>query len=198
MKTFELKGSKRESTGKKAAKAYRKESLIPCVLYGGSEVVHFTVTKDGIRKLVYTPEVYTVDLSVDGKNYTAILKDMQFHPVNDELIHADFLQIFKDKPVVLEIPLVLEGLAQGVKEGGKLSMDMRKLKVKGLYKDFPEKLVVNIENLGLGKTIQVGDLNYKNLELLNTKNSVVASVKATRAVKATGPAGTTEAAPAKE
>jgi len=198
MKTFELKGSKRESTGKKAAKAYRKESLIPCVLYGGSEVVHFTVTKDGIRKLVYTPEVYTVDLSVDGKNYTAILKDMQFHPVSDELIHADFLQIFKDKPVVLEIPLVLEGLAQGVKEGGKLSMDMRKLKVKGLYKDFPEKLVVNIENLGLGKTIQVGDLNYKNLELLNTKNSVVASVKATRAVKATGPAGTTEAAPAKE
>jgi len=198
MKTFELKGSKRESTGKKAAKAYRKDSLIPCVLYGGGEVVHFTVTKDGIRKLVYTPEVYTVDLSVDGKNYTAILKDMQFHPVSDELIHADFLQIFKDKPVVLEIPLVLEGLAQGVKEGGKLSMDMRKLKVKGLYKDFPEKLVVNIENLGLGKTIQVGDLNYKNLELLNTKNSVVASVKATRAVKATGTGEATEATPAKE
>jgi len=191
MKTFELKGSKRESTGKKAAKAYRKESLIPCVLYGGSEVVHFTVTKEGIRKLIYTPEVHIVDLSVEGKKYTAILKDMQTHPVSDELIHADFQQIFKDKPVVMEIPIVLEGLAQGVKEGGKLSMEMRKLKVKGLYKDFPEKIVVNIENLGLGKTIQVGNLNFKNLELLNAKDNVVASVKSTRAAKGMAAAATT-------
>jgi large subunit ribosomal protein L25 len=205
MKIFELKGAKRESTGKKAAKAYRKESLVPCVLYGGGEVVHFTVTKDGIRKLIYTPEVYTVDLTIEGKNYAAILKDTQYHPVSDELIHADFLQIFKDKPVVIEIPIVLEGLAQGVKEGGKLSMEMRKLKVKGLYKDFPEKLVVNIENLGLGKTIQVGNLSFKNLELLNVKENVVASVKTTRAVKgATETPGTTTAAtpgttpPAKE
>jgi len=191
MKVFELTGSKRESTGKKAAKAYRKESLVPCVLYGGSEVVHFTVTKEGIRKLIYTPEVHTVDLSINGKKYTAILKDMQTHPVSDELIHADFLEIFKDKPVVMEIPIVLEGLAQGVKEGGKLSMEMRKLKVKGLYKDFPEKLVVNIENLGLGKTIQVGNLNFKNLELLNAKDNVVASVKSTRAAKGMVPAATT-------
>jgi len=191
MKVFELKGSKRESTGKKAAKAYRKESLIPCVLYGGSEVVHFTVTKDGIRKLVYTPEVQVVNLSVEGEKYTAILKEMQFNPVSDELIHADFLQIFADKPVIMEIPIVLEGLAQGVKEGGKLSMEMRKLKVKGLYKDFPEKLVVNIENLGLGKTIQVGNLDFKNLELLNAKDNVVASVKSTRAAKGMAPAAAT-------
>ena len=183
MKTFELTGSKRESTGKKAAKAYRKESLVPCVLYGGDEVVHFTVTKEGIRKLVYTPEVYIVNLSVEGKNYAAILKEMQFHPASDELMHADFLQVFENKPVVLEIPIVLEGLAQGVKDGGKLSMDMRKLKVKGLYKYFPEKLVVNIENLGLGKTIQVGNLNFDHLELLNAKDNVIASVKVTRAAK---------------
>jgi len=183
MKTFDLTGTKRESTGKKAAKAYRKESLIPCVLYGGDEVVHFTVTKEGIRKLVYTPEIHIVNLSVEGKNYAAILKEMQFHPASDELIHVDFLQVFDNKPVVLEIPIVLEGLAQGVKDGGKLSMDMRKLKVKGLYKHFPEKLVINIENLGLGKTIQVGNLNFDNLELLNAKDNVVASVKATRAAK---------------
>jgi len=183
MKTFELKGIKRENTGKKAAKADRKESLVPCVLYGGSEVVHFTVTKEGIRKLVYTPEVFIVNLLIDGKKYTAILKDLQFHPVSDALLHADFLQIFKEKPVVLEIPIVLEGLAQGVKDGGKLSMDMRKLRVKGLYKDFPEKLVINIENLGLGKTIQVGNLNFKNLELLNAKETVVAAVKLTRAAR---------------
>ena len=192
MKTFELTGSKREGTGKKAAKAYRKDSLIPCVLYGGEEVVHFTVTKEGIRKLIYTPDVQLVNLTVEGKNYVAILKEMQMHPVSDELMHADFLQIFENKPVVLEIPIVLEGLAQGVKDGGKLSMDMRKLKVKGLYKDFPERLVINIENLGLGKTIQVGNLHFDNLEILNAKDNVVAGVKATRAVK-----GAPAAAPAK-
>jgi len=180
MKLFELKGSKREGTGKKAAKAYRRESLIPCVLYGGEEVVHFTVTKDGVRKLIYTPEVQLVDLTIDGKNYKAVLKEIQFHPVSDELLHIDFLQIFEDKPVVLEIPIELSGLAEGVKAGGKLSMEMRKLKVKGLYKNFPEKLIINVEDLGLGKTIQVGNIHFDNLELLNAKDNVVASVKSTR------------------
>jgi large subunit ribosomal protein L25 len=184
MKLFELKGSKREGTGKKAAKAYRKESLIPCVLYGGDEVVHFTVTKDSVRKLIYTPEVQIVDLTIDGKNCRAILKETQFHPVSDELLHADFLQVFEDKPVVLEVPIELEGLAEGVKAGGKLSKEMRKLKVKGLYKNFPEKLVINIENLGLGKTIQVGGIYFDNLELLNAKDNVVAAVKSTRVSKA--------------
>lgn len=183
MKLFELKGSKRESTGKKAAKAYRRESLIPCVLYGGGEVVHFTITKDSVRKLIYTPEVHIVDLTVEGKNYKAILKETQFHPVSDELLHADFLQIFEDKPVVMEIPVELAGLAEGVKAGGKLSLGMRKLKVKGLYKDFPEKLTINIENLGLGKSIPVGDVHFDNLELLNVKNNVVATVKSTRAAR---------------
>ena len=183
MKTFELTGSKREGTVKKAAKAYRKESLVPCVLYGGDEVVHFTVTKEGIRKLIYSPEVFIVNLSIDEKNFVAILKDTQYHPVSDELLHADFLQIFEDKPAILEIPIVLEGLAQGVKDGGKLSADMRKLKVKGFFKDFPEKLVINIENLGLGKTIQVGNLNFENLELLNAKDNVVAAVRLTRAAR---------------
>jgi large subunit ribosomal protein L25 len=188
MKTFELKGSKRESTGKKAAKAYRKESLIPCVLYGGDEVVHFTVTKEGVRKLIYTPEVHIVSLSVEGKNYAAILKEMQTHPVSDEVMHIDFMQIFENKPVVLEITIVLEGVSQGVKYGGKLSMDMRKLKVRGLYKDFPEKLAINIENLGLGKTIQVGNLHFDKLEILNAKDNVVAAVKVTRASKGTAAA----------
>jgi large subunit ribosomal protein L25 len=184
MKLFELKGSKRESIGKKAAKAYRKESLIPCVLYGGEEVVHFAVTKDSVRKLIYTPEVHIIDLTIEEKNCKAILKDTQFHPVSDELLHADFLQIYEDKPVVLEIPIELEGLAEGVKAGGKLSREMRKLKVKGLYKNFPEKLIINIENLGLGKSIQVGSIHFDNLELLNAKDNVVAVVKSTRASKA--------------
>lgn len=183
MKTFELEGSKREGTGKKAAKAFRKESLVPCVLYGGKEVAHFTVDKEAIRKLIHTPEVFIVNLTIDGKSCTAILKDMQFHPVSDELLHADFQEVFADKPVVMGIPVALEGLAEGVKAGGKLSLEMRKLKVKGLYKNFPEKLVINIENLGLGKTIQVGALSFDNLELLNAKDNVVAAVKLTRAAR---------------
>jgi large subunit ribosomal protein L25 len=183
MKTFQLEGSKREGTGKKAAKAYRKESLVPCVLYGGEEVIHFTVPKEATRKLIYTPEIFIVNLSIDGKKYNAILKDSQYHPVTDELLHADFLQIFEDKPVIIEIPIVLEGLAEGVKAGGKLSLEMRKLKVKGLYKNFPEKLTVNVETLGLGKTVQVGKLAFDNLEILNAKDGVVAAVKLTRAAR---------------
>jgi len=183
MKTFQLEGSKRDGIGKKAAKAYRKESLVPCVLYGGEEVTHFTVDKEGIRKLIYTPEVQIVDLSINGKKCTAILKDSQYHPVNDELLHADFQQIFEDKPVIIEIPVALEGLAEGVKAGGKLSLEMRKLRVRGLYKNFPEKLTINIESLGLGKTIQVGKLAFENLELLNAKDNVVAAVKLTRAAR---------------
>lgn len=183
MKTFQLKGTQREGIGKKAAKAYRKESLVPCVLYGGENVVHFTVEKEAIRKLIYTPEVFIINLSVDEKSCTAILKDAQYHPVTDELLHADFLQIFEDKPVVFAIPVVLEGLAEGVRAGGKLSLEMRKLKVKGLYKNFPETLKIDITNLGLGKTVQVGSLSFDNLELLNAKDNVVCAVKLTRAAR---------------
>jgi large subunit ribosomal protein L25 len=188
MKTFQLEGSQREQTGKKAAKAYRREALIPCVLYGGEKVSHFTVSKEGIRKLIYTPEIYIVELTIDGKLSKAVLKETQFHPVSDELLHVDFLEVFDTKPVVIDIPIELEGLAEGVKAGGKLSMEMRKLRVKGLYSHLPEKLSVNIENLGLGKSIQVGELHYDNLELLNAKDNVVASVKLTRAARGTAAA----------
>ncbi len=183
MKTFELKGTLRNDLGKKASKAYRVENMVPCVLYGGEEVKHFNATTEGIRKLVYTPEVYIVNLELDGKTVTAIMKDLQFQPVSDQLLHADFLQISDKKPIIMEIPVVLEGLAEGVKAGGKLSLEMRKLKVKGLYKDFPEKLAINIENLGLGKTIQIGALSFPNLELLNAKDNVVCAVKLTRAAR---------------
>lgn len=183
MKTFELKGTLRENLGKKATKAYRGESLVPCVLYGGKEVKHFNVAFDGIRKLVYTPEVYIVNLDLDGKKVNAIMMELQFHPVSDQLLHADFFEVSEGKPITMEIPVVLEGLSEGVKAGGKLSLEMRKLKVKGLYKNLPEKLIINVENLGLGKTIQVGQLNFPNLELLNSKDNVVCAVKLTRAAR---------------
>ena len=190
MKTFELIGSVRENVGKKASKLYRSKKLVPCVLYGGKEVVHFTVEREAIRKLIYTPEVQLVNLTIAGKSQMTILKDMQFHPVTEQLLHADFYHIEPDKPVVLNIPVVLEGLAEGVKAGGKLSLEMRKLKVKGLYKNFPEKLLINIEKLTLGKTLQIGELHFEGLELLNAKDNVVCAVKLTRAARGVAAAKT--------
>lgn len=186
MKTFELKGSVRTDLGKKATAALRKEGLVPAVFYGGEKATtttHITVSVKDANKLIYTPEIYLIELDIDGTKTKAILKDMQFHPVTDEVLHLDFLHVFEDKPVVIDVPVVLNGLAEGVKAGGKLSLDMRKLKVKALYKNIPEKLHVNIEHLALGKSIQVGELSFDNLELLNAKNAVVCRVQLTRAAR---------------
>ncbi|MDR2474335.1 MAG: 50S ribosomal protein L25/general stress protein Ctc [Bacteroidales bacterium] len=183
MKTFDLKGTVRKGTGKKAAKAVRTEGEVPCVLYGGSETVHFQTKSSGIRKLLYTPDIYLINLDIDGKVVSAIVKETQFHPVKDVVLHADFLEVKADEPIVISVPVQLEGLAEGVKAGGKLSLEKRKLKVKGLYKHVPERLVVNVESLGLGKTIQVGRLLFDNLTLLDAKNAVVCAVKLTRAAR---------------
>ena len=183
MKTFELKGTVRTELGKKATKADRVAETVPCVLYGGTENIHFTTTVGDIRKLIYTPEVYVVNLDVDGKKTKAIMKALQFHPVSDKVLHIDFLQLAEDKPVVIELPVKLEGLAEGVKAGGKLSLEMRKLKVKGLYTQFPENIVINVSELGLGKSIQVAKVSVAGLEILNNKNAVVAQVKLTRAAR---------------
>lgn len=183
MKVFELKGTVRTGLGKKATKADRVSDNVPCVLYGGAENVHFTATASDLRKLIYSPEVYIVDLTVDGKSCKAIMKSLQFHPVSDRVLHIDFLEVSETKPVVVEIPVQLNGLAEGVKAGGKLSLEMRKLRVKGLYTNFPERINIDVTNLGLGKSIQVGALKLENLEILNAKIAVVAQVKLTRAAR---------------
>jgi large subunit ribosomal protein L25 len=183
MKTFELKGTTRPELGKKATKAVRANEAIPCVLYGGEKTIHFQVEYGDIRKLIFTPEIFLVSLDIEGKKVNAILKDIQFHPVKDTVLHIDFLEVFKEKPIVIEVPVKLLGLAEGVKLGGKLSQEMRKLKVKALYTDVPEKLEVNVENLGLGKTIQVGALSFDKLTILNSPMNVVAAVKLTRAAR---------------
>lgn len=152
-------------------------------MYGGKEIVHFTVTNDELRNLVYTPHIYVVDLIIDGKKYNAIMKDIQFHPVKDNILHVDFYEIDEAKPIVMEVPIQLEGLAEGVKAGGKLALQMRKLKVKALYNEIPERLTINVSHLGLGKTIKVGELHYEGLELLNAKEAVVCAVKLTRAAR---------------
>ena len=189
MKSIEITGTartiaERSSEQARALKAIRKNNGVPCVLYGkGVETIHFTVTNDELRNLVYTPHIYVVDLIIDGKKVNAIMKDIQFHPVKDTILHVDFYQIDETNPIVMEVPVQLEGLAEGVKAGGKLSLQMRKLKVKALYNVIPERLVINVSHLGLGKTIKVGELNFEGLEILNAKDAVVCAVKLTRAAR---------------
>ena len=179
MKTFQLEGKSREVAAtsadqKRALKAMRKNNEIPAVLYGGEKVSHFTLTKDSVRNLVYTPEIYVVELTIDGNKTMAIVKDIQFQPVTDAILHMDFLEVSENKPVVMEVPVILEGHAEGVKAGGKLNLQMRKLKV---------KVYINVDHLGLGKTIQVGALHFEGLELMNAKNAVVCAVQLTRAAR---------------
>ncbi|MBQ8602978.1 MAG: 50S ribosomal protein L25/general stress protein Ctc [Bacteroides sp.] len=190
MKTIEIKGSVRTDIGKKATRELRKNNGVPCVLYGVKKdenglpvATHFTVTVEGLRKLVYTPNIYLVNLDIDGTVVTAIMKDIQFHPVSDAILHVDFLQVEENKPVAMEVPVQLEGLAEGVRAGGKLALQIRKLKVKALYSAIPERLVIDVTPLGLGKTIKVGELSYEGLELLNAKDAVVCAVKLTRAAR---------------
>lgn len=190
MRSIAINGSLRTEIGKKATKSVRKADAVPCVLYGaqkdanGNQVAtHFTVTNDELRNLVYTPHIYVVDLTIDGKTVNAIMKDIQFHPVTDKILHVDFYQIDEANPIVMEVPVKLEGLAEGVKAGGKLALQVRKLKVKALYNVIPERLVIDVTNLGLGKTIKVGELSYEGLELLNAKEAVVCAVKLTRAAR---------------
>ncbi|MGQ1888921.1 50S ribosomal protein L25/general stress protein Ctc [Thermophagus sp. OGC60D27] len=186
MQTIELKATKREDLGKTATRKLRKEGRVPCVIYGGKETIHVSALLKDFNKLIFTPKVHLVNLDVEGEKYDAIIQDVQFHPVSDNAIHVDFLQVFQDKPITIEIPVKLKGLAVGVKAGGKLTLEKRKLKVKALTKDIPDMLEIDVTNLGLGKSIQVGQLNFENIELLNTSNQVVASVKLTRAARAAG------------
>ena len=180
MKTFQLEGKGREVAAtsadqKRALKAMRKNQEIPAVLYGGEKVTHFTVNVEGVRKLVYTPEIFAVELN--------IVKDIQFQPVTDAIMHMDFMEVSDSKPVAMEVPVVLEGHAEGVKAGGKLTLRMRKLRVKAIYTQIPEKLTINVDHLGLGKSMQVGTLHFEGLELMNAKNAVVCAVQLTRAAR---------------
>lgn len=180
MKTFDLKGNKRTELGKKSTRELRKQELVPCVLYGGAENVHFSVVSKDFKNLVYTPNVYLVNLEIDGKKYRAVMQNIQFNTVSDEIEHVDFLEISDDKLMNIQIPVKLIGVSEGVKQGGKLMLKMRKLRVKGFPKDFPDTLDVEVSALMLGKSIKVGELSFKNLEVLDPKNAVVTTVRLTR------------------
>jgi large subunit ribosomal protein L25 len=180
MKSIAISGSLRENEKKQTTKQLRAQDIVPCVLYGGKEQVHFAVPAADFKKLVYTAEVMTADLSIDGKKYSAIMQDIQFHPVSEKILHIDFLELIKDKVVTVEIPVKITGSAPGVKEGGKLVTKVRKLKVKALPKDLPDSIEVKIDALEIGKSIRVADLKVKNVEILNAPNNIVTSVVTTR------------------
>lgn len=194
MQTFDIKGTKREVGGKKAAKQLRRQGLVPCIVYGGEKEIAFSVPEVDFRGLIYTPNVYIVNLTIDGETMQVILKDIQFHPVADNILHVDFLQVFPEKPVTIGVPLRIVGHSEGVKAGGKLQVEMRKLNVKGLIANLPDILDVDITTLGLGQVIKVGDLHYDNLEILNAKSAVVAGVKSTRAAVSAAAAAAAAAA----
>ena len=141
------------------------------------------VKEEDVRKLIYTPDIFEIDMDLNGETRKAVMKDLQFQPVKDTVLHIDFLEVGPEKPIVMEVPVKIEGHAEGVKAGGKLQLSMRKLKVKALYDKIPERLVINVDNLGLGKSIQVGDLHFEGLELINAKNAVVCAVQLTRAAR---------------
>ncbi len=208
MKTYQLSALPRTEIGKKATKELRGQGFIPVVMNGGrvvtlpcneklgegEEVVeiqngkglvvtNLKVKSEDVRKLIYTPEIFVIELDINGSKKNAILKEIQFHPVKDEILHIDLLEVNDVKPVVVEVPVRLEGHAEGVKAGGKLNLSMKKIKVKAIYTNIPERLIINVDHLGLGKTLQIGELHFEGLELMNAKNAVVCAVQLTRAAR---------------
>ena len=200
MKEFDLKGQKRETVGKKATKQLRKEGLVPCNLYGEKigedgkpEALAFTIPATDLRKVVYTPHIYVLNIDIDGVKHTAIMKELQFHPVTDALLHIDFYEVNDAKPITIGIPVTLNGLAQGVRDGGRINLSIRKITVTAPYKVIPEHLDIDVTNLQLGKSIKVGDLQFEGLTLATPAEVVVCSVKATRASRSAAAAAAAEA-----
>ncbi|HSV76764.1 MAG TPA: 50S ribosomal protein L25/general stress protein Ctc [Bacteroidales bacterium] len=187
MKTVSVSGSPRENVGKKDAKDLRRNGFVPCVLYGGKEQVSFFVSEKAFKDVVYTPEACLVSLNIKGKVFQAILQDIQYHPVDETILHADFLEIQKNKPVKIEIPVKLTGNSPGVIKGGKLQLKLRKLKVKGMADVLPDFIEVSISSLDIGHAFRVGQLTSDTLEFLDPPTSVIVIVKSTR-VAATGTA----------
>jgi large subunit ribosomal protein L25 len=180
MKTIEIKGSLRKDLGKKSSKKSRKAGNVPCVIYGKEVNVHFEAHENSFKNLVYTHHAHLVKLDLDGQIFNTVLHDLQFHPVTDKMIHADFIQIFENKPVIIDIPVTVTGDAAGVKAGGKLIVKRRHLKVKGLAENLPEDLVIDVTNLQINHSIKVGELLFDKIELLDPKITTVVSVATSR------------------
>lgn len=182
MKTVALTGELRSDLGSKYSRAMRNEGKVPCVLYGGGEHIHFFVYSPDFKALVYTPNTYKVQLTIEGKKYMSVLHDMQFHPVNEAILHADFLAVDDKKPITVSIPVTVDGNSPGVRAGGKLIQKIQRLKIKGLISNIPDSVVINIDALDLGQSIKVKDIEIPNIDILDNKDNALVSVKMTRNV----------------
>ena len=191
MKSIDVKGTARNEFGKKGAKALRKQNLIPCNLYGverdekGLPVAKaFSVTFEEVRNLVYSPDIFSVNLTIDGNTVLAVMREIQFHPVKDNILHIDFYQVDPKKPIVMAVPVKLNGLAAGVKAGGKLEQILRRVKAKALYTAIPEKVEIDVTPLTIGKSFKVGDLKVDGIEFVSPKDAVICTVMSTRSAAA--------------
>jgi large subunit ribosomal protein L25 len=182
MKTLEIKGALRQDLGKKGSRDLRKHGLVPCVMYGGEKNLHFSAHENHFKKLVYTPDVFLVKLEIDGQVSDAVMKDIQFHPVTDSILHIDFVQVFPDKKVTVNLPIRLTGSSVGIRAGGKLRQRRRYLKVKGLIRDMPDRLEIDMTNMDIGDSLKIGDLSYDNLEIMDPSRAMVVGVVSSRLV----------------
>ena len=180
MKSISLSGSLRKGVGKKDAKAVRKQGMVPCVMYGGEKECHFLLKEKDIAKVIFTPETYLVNLTVEGERHTAIIQELQYHPVSDKVLHADFYEVSENKPFSVLIPLKYVGTSKGVLRGGKLQKKMRKISVSGLMKDIPDHIDVNISNVDVTTPFRVADLNIPNIKYKDADRTVIACIQATR------------------
>lgn len=199
MKTLTITGSKRTQVGKKDAADLRRSEMVPCVLYGGKEPLHFAAPEKEFKPLVYTPDIHAVKIDVGGTQFSAVMKDIQFHKVTDKIIHVDFLEITPGKAITMEIPVKTEGAAPGVRAGGKLLKKLRSLTAKGTLDKFPDAITVNVEKMEIGDSVRVKDIKLDGIEFLNTPNATVVAVRVTRNVEEEAPAAaatTAAAAPA--
>ena len=185
MKTIEIKGSFRTVLGKKSTKQLRRAGNVPCVIYGKEQNIHFHAHENSFTNLVYTHDAHLVKLNLEGKEYRVVLQDIQFHPVTDKIIHADFIEVFDNKPVITSLPIMVSGESIGVKGGGKLRIKRRHLKVKGFTSDIPDFLSIDIADVKIHQSVKVGDLSYEKLELLDPKITTVLSVASSRVAQKT-------------
>lgn len=180
MKSITIQGTKRESVGKKSTKALRDAELVPCVVYGGTETMNFSAEERAFKGLVYTPEAHTVSIELDGNTIPAVLQDIQFHPLTDKILHADFYQLSDDKMVVMEVPVRLTGRSKGVVAGGAMRQSFRKLKLKAYPANLPDEVVVDVTALKIGSKLYVGDIKTNNFTFMHPDNAVVVAVKMSR------------------